>query len=346
MNKKVAICGHFGFGKDLLNGQTIKTKIITNELEEKLGKLNVEKIDTHDGLKRLPIIFLKSFKAFIKSQDIIIMPATNGLKVIVPMYFFLNVIFRKKLHYIVIGGWLDKYLNKHKFIEKMLKKFRYIYIETTSTKKKLEKRGFENLCIMPNCKKLEIINSNDIVYYNSEPYKVCIFSRIVKEKGVEDAIDVVKSINEMYQREILNLDLYGSIDKEYEQEFLVIKKNLPSYIKYCGEVNYAKTVQVIKNYFLLLFPTKFYTEGIPGTVIDALSSGVPVVASKWENVSDIIEDGKCGYVYEFNNKEEFKKVLLKVIDNPELVNNIKINCIDEAKKYMVENVVQKCIKLK
>ena len=90
-----------------------------------------------------------------------------------------------------------------------------------------------------------------------------------------------------------------------------------------------------------MFPTKFYTEGIPGTVIDALSSGVPIIASKWENVSDIIEDGKCGYVYKFNDKEEFKSVLLKILNEPQLINNIKINCVNEAKKYMVENVVRK-----
>ena len=62
------------------------------------------------------------------------------------------------------------------------------------------------------------------MYYNSEPYKVCIFSRIMKEKGIEDAIDVVKSINEMYKRTVLDLDIYGSIDKEYEQEFQTLKE--------------------------------------------------------------------------------------------------------------------------
>ena len=34
-----------------------------------------------------------------------------------------------------------------------------------------------------------------------------------------------------------------------------------------------KTVKTLENYYLLLFPTKFRTEGIPGTIIDALSAG-------------------------------------------------------------------------
>ena len=32
MGKKVCVIGHFGEGKVLLNGQTVKTKIITEEL--------------------------------------------------------------------------------------------------------------------------------------------------------------------------------------------------------------------------------------------------------------------------------------------------------------------------
>ena len=45
--KKVCVIGHFGFGKELLNGQTIKTKTVTIELEKQLGKDQVVKIDTH-----------------------------------------------------------------------------------------------------------------------------------------------------------------------------------------------------------------------------------------------------------------------------------------------------------
>ena len=31
--KKACVLGHFGFGKELLNGQTVKTKMVADELE-------------------------------------------------------------------------------------------------------------------------------------------------------------------------------------------------------------------------------------------------------------------------------------------------------------------------
>lgn len=45
--KKVCVIGHFGFGENLLNGQTIKTKIVTKELDKQFGADQVVKIETH-----------------------------------------------------------------------------------------------------------------------------------------------------------------------------------------------------------------------------------------------------------------------------------------------------------
>ena len=50
--KKVCVIGHFGFGENLLNGQTIKTKIVTKELDKQFGADQVVKIDTHGGANR------------------------------------------------------------------------------------------------------------------------------------------------------------------------------------------------------------------------------------------------------------------------------------------------------
>lgn len=51
--KKVAIIGHFGFGLNCLDGQTIKTKILRDELESEYGKSQIQCFDTHGGVKTL-----------------------------------------------------------------------------------------------------------------------------------------------------------------------------------------------------------------------------------------------------------------------------------------------------
>ena len=47
-----------------MNGQTIKTKIVTNELDKQFGADQVVKIDTHGGAKALPSVVFQMIKAF------------------------------------------------------------------------------------------------------------------------------------------------------------------------------------------------------------------------------------------------------------------------------------------
>ena len=48
---KVGICGHYGMNKPFFDGQTVKTKIITSQIEKEIGKENVLCIDTYGGKK-------------------------------------------------------------------------------------------------------------------------------------------------------------------------------------------------------------------------------------------------------------------------------------------------------
>lgn len=332
--KKVCVIGHFGFGKELLNGQTIKTKIVTEELERQLGKKQVMKIDTHGGIKSLLKLPFQTFTALKKCDNIIIFPAHNGLRIITPVLSLENKLFHRKLHYAVIGGWLPNFMENRRFLKKLLQHFDYIYVETSTMKKALEKQGFRNIVIMPNCKKLRILDETELVYNTSEPYKLCTFSRVMKEKGIEDAINAVKSVNNKMGRIAYKLDIYGQVDSEQIEWFEALKKKFPEYVRYKGLVPFDKTVDVVKNYYLLLFPTRFYTEGIPGTIIDAYAAGVPVVASRWESFSDIIYEEKTGIGYEFKNNKELVNKLLFILQNTTTIDTMKRCCLAMCEEYM------------
>ena len=69
--KKIAVIGHFGFGGNYLDGQTIKTKIITKELVCQFGDEQVAKIDTHGGKKVLPKLFFQTVSALKNSKNVV-----------------------------------------------------------------------------------------------------------------------------------------------------------------------------------------------------------------------------------------------------------------------------------
>ena len=111
---KIGIIGHFGCGKELANGQTIKTKIIAKALEE-LYPNQVKCLDTHGGIIKLPKILLGCVKLLATCDNIIILVAIRGVKVIPAWLVFLNFIFYKRIHFSIVGGWLPEFLSTHNY---------------------------------------------------------------------------------------------------------------------------------------------------------------------------------------------------------------------------------------
>lgn len=337
--KKVCILGHFAFGQNLLNGQTVKTKIVSEELD-KIFPDNVVKIDTCGGIKTLIKAPFHVFKALKSSENVVIFPAHRGLRVYAPLLSVMKPLFRKrKLHYAVIGGWLASFLNKKPFLKRSLKKFHGIYVETSTMKKALEELGFKNIVIMPNCKELPIIEKEDLASPSSEPYKLCTFSRVMREKGIEDAINAVKHANSMAGRTVYTLDIYGQVDSGQIEWFEELQKSFPDFVKYGGLVQFDKSVEALKDYFALLFPTRFYTEGIPGTIIDAYAAGVPVISARWESFADIVDDGITGIGYAFGNTNEFSSLLADSDELVSRINAMKTACIEKANLYLPKTAI-------
>ena len=337
--KRVCIIGHFGHGENLLNGQTVKTKIVTKEIVKELGKKEVSCIDTHGGVEALMSAFCQALTALKYHKNIIIMPAENGLRIFAPLLVLLNLLFNRKLHYVVIGGWLPEFLKKRKKLTKALMSFDGIYVETNTMRKALEAQGFNNVYVMPNFKDLKILKESELVYHHTEPYRLCTFSRVMKEKGIEDAVNSVKTVNEQAGRTVYTLDIYGQVDSAQTEWFNELKSTFPLYIKYGELVPFDKSVEVLKNYFALLFPTYYEGEGFAGTLLDAMAAGVPVIASDWRYNPEIVNE-KTGYVYPVHDNHAFVTTLISVGNNPDLLLSKKSDCLKEAEKYRAENVIQ------
>lgn len=337
---RVCVLGHFAFGKEAANGQTVKTKILTKELVRQLGENEVRAIDTCGGMRSLLKAPFQAFFALKNASNVIILPAHNGVRVygrLLPL--FRGLFKNRKIHYVVIGGWLPDFVRDRKGLAAALKRFDGIYVETSTMKTALDGRGFENVFVMSNCKELNILEKEELLCSANEPYKLCTFSRVMREKGMEDAIEAVKAVNRAQGEAVYTLDIYGPVDPAQTQWFEELKSKFPNYVRYCGVVPSEQSVETVKNYFALLFPTGFYTEGIPGTIIDAYAAGVPVISAKWESFADVVDDGETGYGYEFGNTEALKQMLSEVAENPDKITNLKENCLKKAQDYMPQKAI-------
>lgn len=341
--KKVVVVGHFGFGHDLLNGQTIKTKIVANEIEKNVGINELKKIDTRGGfltLVKLPFLLLYSVLLF---RNIVVLPAQNGLRIIAPLLAVFNLFFGRKTHYVVVGGWLPEFLRDKPFLTKSLKSFDFVYVETNVMKLSLESLKLKNVVVMPNCKDLKILDKKELNNEEKRVFQFCTFSRVMKEKGIEESVSAIKIVNVHSENVVCCLDVYGQIEKSQEDWFDRLKSDFPEFIRYKGIVQFDKSVDVLKQYDMLLFPTFYKGEGFPGTLIDSYAAGVPVIASDWHYNKEIVDDGIDGFIVPVNNVDELASKIEWCLKNQDVVCKMKEKCLLKARNFLPEYVMKPLI---
>ena len=340
----ITIIGSFDFETNDTGGQPVKTRELYYALKNNSAQDSILFVDTYNRKNNTFKVIFTLIKNIRKSDRIIMLPAHNGVKVFSVLIPFFK---RRKtrLYYDVIGGWLPELTKANKRLSRRLKKFDGIWVETRNMKNSLEEQGFTNISVVPNFKNITPLRENELVYNTEKPFRFCYFARVAKEKGIEDAVTAIKEINKKYGAGTSELDIYGQINPDYQEGFDSLKKTFDESIKYMGVVKPEKSVETLKDYFALLFPTKFFTEGIPGTIIDAYAAGVPVISSEWQSCHDVVENNKTGIVFEFENYSDFLNIIDEAITNPQSIVQMKADCIKAAEKYQPQHAAEQIFQL-
>lgn len=342
--KKYCVIGAFGFS-DLSNatgGQPVKTRTLYELLKEKCTDAEITYVETYQWKKNI-IRMLFQLIRNVRSSDVLIMlPAHNG--VLVFSELLLRIKKKKtKLFYDVIGGWLPEKVSQIPKLLSNLKKMDEIWVETTTMANKLHDIGLNNVAVIPNFKMRDTVRTEMLPVFFQEPFPVCTFSRVMEEKGITAAIEAIETVNSKLKRTAVILDIYGPIAAQYAEHFAELLKSHAGCVAYKGVIEPRESSQTLRDYYALLFPTRFFTEGVPGTIIDAYAAGVPVIAAKWESFADIVVEGKTGVGYEFDDKQGLEENLLFACENPEQWNSMRPMCLEEAEKYRPEKVIEQLL---
>ena len=88
-----------------------------------------------------------------------------------------------------------------------------------------------------------------------------------------------------------------------------------------------------------------YREGLPLTIFEAMSCGLPIVASPVNGVPYEVENGINGYLVEYGDIEGLKRNILKVLDNKELAGDIGKSNLEKAKNFIWDNIAEEVMKV-
>lgn len=202
--------------------------------------------------------------------------------------------------------------------------------------------GFIKRCMLLAVEKLVAGRTDDIIVMNNddkriaEKHKLCIGDVIVS-KGMGAAVRPPMCSTEKLRRELLCEDKYvlafvGELSSRKNQAFLInamndIKEHIPNAVLWLiGDglerdrlMSLARDVDLSESVFFLgqredacdlmracdLYVSASMIEGMPFNIIEAMGCEKTVLASRIKGHTDLIEDGRTGFLYKYGSRAEF-----------------------------------------
>lgn len=195
---------------------------------------------------------------------------------------------------------------------------------TEFAKKKFIEGGLpkEKLFVKPN-----FIRVDEEINYTEGEY-FFYMGRLDETKGISVLVDCFKNLEKI----TLIVAGNGPLKRNFEN----ISKN----IIFLGHIDSIQIKECLKNSVALIFPSVWY-EGMPMSIIESFSMGKPVIASNLGAMSEMIEDGKTGLLFEPGISEDLISKVNWAIGHKEKMKQMGINAIKVyEEKYTPEKNYQ------
>lgn len=170
---------------------------------------------------------------------------------------------------------------------------------------------------------------------------VLLMARLIEKKGIVDFAKAARIV----KKEVPDAK-FTLIGKEAE----ITKLDLKEYID-DGSIIYDGVQSDVKKYInnskIVVLPS-YYREGLPRSLLEAISIGRPVIGYKNVGTNDVIDDGINGYLVKSRDIEAFANAIIKVLKAEQLAlkmaaksREIAVNTFDSK---IINNQILKIIK--
>lgn len=332
MGKNVYIIGVY---PPPYGGVTVKCKLFSTMLEKRgtsVSEIDLYEISRHKA--RAASVIWHCISAFRTGNPIVYCSDSQRLRAMLKLQsLFPGSIGNTTV--LAVGGTFHNIVANHKSFCAVLKKVKGIWVETEGMKEKLTEMGFSNVSVFPNPKP-EAGSCPPVPSAPGQPLRLVFFSQISREKGVDDIIQMVELLRE---RDIsYHIDFFGHVVPEIKERFhAFVAQN--ANVDYCGVFDSTKSsvYKKLNGYDILLFPTHWANEGVPGILVEAKMAGLAVIASDRNFNAEIIqEDRDEGFIIREDYPREMAELVNRCAKDRALVNRMKEGSFHSRKRYALE----------
>jgi glycosyltransferase involved in cell wall biosynthesis len=343
--QKITLIGGIAENIEIYGGEVIKNKSLLNFLKNKIGNSRLVVVDTFEWGKNYLLVALKILVVLLnpKRKKIILSCFTTGAYYFLQVYRFTSYLLKKDIYYFIVGGSLPDYI-KNKKVRLVYYRNILMFAESNQIRDRLIACGMKNISVISNWKYYNYLPKFNLKDFTTKKsLRALSYSRICPEKGIDIIFSVIDRIN--IDSIKIEVDFFGEVQANYKDTFYS-KLEGKSYYSYKGKIDMTNesNYNILSGYDIMLFPTYYFGEGIPGSIIDCFIAGVPVLASDWNFNKDIVEHMKTGLVYEAKSVDALYNAVTYAIENKPIIGEMRNNCLEKAKDFKIDFLLGDFIK--
>lgn len=317
----------------------LEVDLVTSSVD---NKYHLEKIGGNVDIHRLPIgknpgnlhfqsqrdLLAYSWKAFLFSRKLILKnryDMTHSFFSVPCGFLSLAYYWWYKLPYVVslrgadVPGYSDRFNLMYIFLKPLIK---HIWKKSDFTV--ANSQGLKELSLRskPNKEIKVIYNGIDTEQFypdyvkrsGSEFIITSGASRVTHRKGLNYLIEAVAELLPHYPR--LRLKIIGEGNTKKELENLVKKSKIEKNVDFVGRIPHEKTPAYYQEANLFVLPS--INEGMSNAILEALASGLPILATDTGGSKELVRDGINGFIIRMKDAADIAEKIKKIIANAEL----------------------------
>lgn len=211
------------------------------------------------------------------------------------------------------GGFKTYYQGKRKYVLNNLARADAVIALSPQWKRFFERDlGLKHVFIINNI--VPKVDYDRARNYETDCCHALFMGAITAKKG---AFDLINSLGDHsdYFRGKLVVHLAGNGEIEQANK-LISERNINDIVHCEGWVGPKKKQELFKLCRIFVLPS--YVEGVPLSILEAMSHQMPIIASKVGGIPSIVENGKNGLLVTPANTEELANAIAKLLDDPSL----------------------------
>lgn len=165
--------------------------------------------------------------------------------------------------------------------------------------------------------------------YNIDGKVVLFVSNLQKRKGAQHLIKVIPQI--IQELPNTNFVIVGEGPYRKYLENLSNRLQIKNKIIFTGHLSPKKLLEAYHAADVFVLPSAF--EGLPTVILEAMASGVPVVASKVGGIPSVIQNGITGFLVNYGDMEQIAEAVTNILSSEKLAKLMGKNGKKISKNY-------------